>query len=333
MAQKWFAIFVVTLQMVATNCSHPKTPSSPSENPTPDVVVTTVSPTETAVPAPAMFQPQVTYYFAGDIANCEPGHNNILNGKKGHEYVGELLGRLGLDGVSRMFLPIGDIVYFQGSAIQFRNCYDPVYGRWKAFTRPTPGNHEYETIGASGYFSYFGTAAGLSGLGYYSWNPPGDYWHVISGNSNLVGRAKTAYLQWLEQDLLANSARPCTLVYFHYPRFSSGIGGNIGAVTEDFAILYKHHVELLVVGHDHNYERFLPQGPNEELDHKKGVLEIVSGTGGAELRPLFRRRQNSVAFNNTSWGVTVVALGARTYEFRFLPATGSFSDSGSGVCR
>ncbi len=333
-----FVVLALSVVLVACD-SHssfiPTAPTGVSEQITSPIPPTNAG-EQTTLPTPPanaggqqpVFQPPVTLYATGDISNCDAGHLNVLNGKFGHQYVAQLLQTFHLDGIYRIFLALGDIAYFQGSSGQFSNCYDPWFSVFKPNTRPTPGNHEYETPNAAGYFSYFGSAAGP---GYYSWDPPGDSWHIVSGNSNLSGGAKIAYLAWLENDLTINR-RPCTVVYWHYPRFSSGIAGNmVSDVGDDFKVLYNHRVTLLLVGHDHDYEEFEPQDPDERFD-LHGVKEFVIGTGGAELRPLVGRKPNSIVWNNSSWGVLVLTLGPRNYQWQFLSATGSFGSSGAGQC-
>jgi 3',5'-cyclic AMP phosphodiesterase CpdA len=276
-----------------------------------------------------MSQPSITYYFAGDFANCDPGQNNILNGRRGHEYVADILSRRFIDEVNLLLMG-GDLAYFQGSTRQFQNCFDPVFRKWKDFIRPTPGNHEYETPGATDYYSYFGGRF----QSYYSWNPPGDYWHFIAGNTNLTGSEKMAYLNWLERDLTENSNRPCTVLFIHHPPFSSGNGGNNQERTdEEVVIFHRHHGDLILAGHDHDYERFEAQGPKGSTDPNGFVLFVV-GTGGTVRFPLGSIKPHSATRTADAWGVLAVTLGPGTYAFDFLNASpdSKFHDAGSGDC-
>src|SRR5438270_730674 len=128
-----------------------------------------------------------------------------------------------LDAIPGTVFADGDLAYDNGASDKFTNCYTPTWGRHKARTRPTPGEIEYKTSGASAYFNYFGAAAGTSGLGYYSYDL-GD-WHVVVLNSENATGAGSAQEQWLRADLAASSRR-CTLAYWHSPRFHSGGSGN-----------------------------------------------------------------------------------------------------------
>src|SRR5918994_1551150 len=151
---------------------------------------------------------------AGDIARCD------LN-------TDEATAKL-LDGITGTVFTTGDNAYNSGTDAQFKNCYEPTWGCHKARTKPSVGNHEYLTSGASGYFNYFGSAAGDRNKGYYSYNR-GD-WHVVVLNSmcEKVGGCGSAspMLSWLKNDLAANHSKWCTLAYFHHPLFSSGEHGN-----------------------------------------------------------------------------------------------------------
>jgi hypothetical protein len=151
---------------------------------------------------------------AGDIANCS---------SEGDEATAKLVGSI--DGAT--VLTLGDEAYPHGTAQDFRECYEPTWGQFKERTRPIPGNHEYETEGASAYFDYFGKVAGDPDEGYYSYDLGA--WHIVALNSNCgEGEIRcgpgSAQTKWLKEDLAAHAADKgrCTLAYMHHPRFSSG---------------------------------------------------------------------------------------------------------------
>ena len=104
-----------------------------------------------------------------------------------------------LDRIDGTVFTAGDNAYFQGSAANYRDCYEPTWGRHKHRTRPSPGNHEYETAGGAAYFDYFGPSAGPPGLGYYSFEA--GPWHVVSLNSNVAANQSSPQYQWLANDL------------------------------------------------------------------------------------------------------------------------------------
>ena len=152
---------------------------------------------------------------------------------------------------------LGDSAYPAGAPQDFADCYDPTWGRFKDRTRPALGNHEYLTSGALGYFDYFGAAAGETSQGYYSYDL--GVWHIVVLNSlcwEVGGCGRDdPQAQWLSSDLTAHPEL-CTLAYWHYPRFSSGRNGSTDIVEAYWDLLYQAGAEVVLTGHDHDYERF-----------------------------------------------------------------------------
>jgi len=270
---------------------------------------------------------------AGDIA-CDPASSSF-NGGQGSGLncrqlaTSDLLVGAGYAAV----LALGDIQYEDGARSKFDLSYDPSWGRVESITKPAPGNHEYQTAGAAGYYDYFGAAAGDPAKGYYSFELGG--WHIVTLNSNCsaVGGcgAGSAQEQWLRADLTASPAS-CTLAYWHHPRFSSGEHGSDSTYTAFWQALYDADADVVLVGHDHDYERFAPQTPSGALDLTRGIREFVVGTGGKNVRTFPNVKPNSEVRDATSLGVLELTLGSGTYEWRFRPAVGSFADSGSAAC-
>jgi len=252
---------------------------------------------------------------AGDIANCS-GNTDEATAKL-------------LDSISGTVFTVGDNVYPDGTAAQFTDCYGPTWGRHKDRTRPSPGNHDYHTAGAAGYFGYFGAAAGDPAKGYYSYNLGA--WHIISLNSEVGYAAGSAQEQWLKADLAANSSM-CTLAYWHHPRFSSAQHGNSTRSQAFWQALYDQGADVVLNGHDHTYQRFAPQNPSGQAD-PKGIREFVVGTGGAGLYPFPTNQPNTEVRNNTTHGVLKLTLHATSYDWQFVPIAGqNFTDSGSANC-
>jgi hypothetical protein len=198
---------------------------------------------------------------AGDIASCS---------SEGDEATANLL-----DGIEGTVFTLGDNAYHDGTAAEFADCYDPTWGRHKARTKPSAGNHEYNTSGATPYYDYFGAAAGDPDKGYYSYDAGS--WHIISLNSNcsqVGGCAKgSPQGQWLRADLAAHPTS-CTLAYFHHPLFSSGKHGNQARVRPFWEVLYEANADMVLSGHDHSYERFLPQDPYGTANSTRGIREL-----------------------------------------------------------
>jgi hypothetical protein len=264
---------------------------------------------------------------AGDIAVCHT---------EGDEATAKLVE--GIDGAT--VLTLGDHAYPDGSAEDFRECYDPTWGKFKERTKPVPGNHDYETEGASAYFEYFGKAAGDPDEGYYSYEL--GEWHMVALNSNCgEGEVRcgpgSAQVRWLEEDLAANAAEGrCTLAYMHHPRFSSGEEhGSYDGVEPLWEALHEAGAEVVLSAHEHNYERFAPQDPYGAADPEGGIREFVVGTGGgASDYPISDPLPNSEVHNDKSYGVLKLTLRPKGYEWRFLSAEfgSEFPDSGSARC-
>jgi acid phosphatase type 7 len=263
---------------------------------------------------------------AGDIAVCA---------KEGDEATAKLVE--GIDGATVLIL--GDNAYPEGSVEDFEECYEPSWGQFKNRTKPVPGNHEYYTEGARGYFEYFGEAAGDPEEGYYSYDLGA--WHIVALNSN-CGEAQircspsSTQVRWLEEDLAANADEEgCTLAYMHHPRFSSGEEhGSYETVEPMWEALYEEGAEMVLSGHEHNYERFAPQDPSGKADPEGGIRQFVVGTGGgASDYPILEPLPNSEVQNDQSYGVLKLTLRPKGYEWRYLSAEGGeFSDSGSARC-
>jgi hypothetical protein len=262
----------------------------------------------------------VVMLAAGDIADCA---------SQGDEATAGLL-----DGLPGTILLLGDIAYPSGRPQDFR-CYDASWGRFKSRTRPSPGNHEYLTRDASGYFDYFGAAAGARGKGYYSFDEGA--WHVVSLNSNCsrVGGCSrgSPQEQWLRADLSATNRR-CTLAYWHHPLFSSGQHGAHVAMRPIWEALYAAGAEVVLVGHDHVYERFAPQSPTGAADSVRGIRQFTVGTGGKNHTRFRTPTGNSEVRNDNTFGVLKLTLSPSGYRWQFVPEAGkTFTDAGAGACR
>jgi len=258
---------------------------------------------------------------AGDIADCRD--------LSGAEATAKLLVQ-----IPGTVMAVGDLAYPDGSKENF-TCYDKTWGRVKSRTRPAPGNHEFHAAGATPYFDYFGAAAGDPKTGYYSYEL--GTWHIIVLNSECqdVGGCEAGSPQekWLRGDLAAHPAA-CTLAYWHKPLFSSGSAhGNDLTVKPLFQALYEANADVVVTGHDHDYERFAPQTPDGATDPARGIREFVVGTGGKNHRPFGSPKPNSELRDATAFGVLKLTLKPNAYDWQFIPEEGkSFTDSGSGAC-
>jgi hypothetical protein len=236
-------------------------------------------------------------------------------------------------------LPLGDEQYQCGELANFNASYEPSWGRFKSISRPVPGNHEYgvdapcpSVTDASGYFSYFGSVAGDPTKGYYSYDV--GMWHIVALNSNCVVIACSAgspQETWLKSDLTMHPTQ-CTLAYWHAPRWSVGQVGDEFKYDAFWRDLYNAHVELVLNGHDHTYQRFTQMNPAGTSD-PNGIREVIVGTGGDDLMATLGTRSTLQVANATTFGVLQLVLHPAGYDAVFLPiAGGTFTDSFSGSC-
>ena len=264
-----------------------------------------------------------TILAAGDIASSDPHDRDTA------ELVASLPGTV---------IVVGDNAYNSGTLSEFMTYYEPTWGQFKDRTKPAPGNHEYRTSNAGGYFQYFGAAAGAVGKGYYSYDI-GD-WHIVALNTNgedacatLSCSTGSTQEQWLRADLAAH-AKPCTLAYWHHPRWSSGSHGSDARVQALWKALHDAGAEIVITGHDHDYERMKPLDANGAVDETTGLVQFVVGTGGRDLRSFDDPPLAVTARRNAStWGVLRLDLYADRAKYKFVPIEGqTFTDEGEIAC-
>jgi Calcineurin-like phosphoesterase len=306
------------IAVVSASATDPGRGATPS--PTPGAAASASAPASERIGTPAPSPEPVVLIGAGDIARCDSPFD---------EATADLVAaRPGV------VFTLGDNVYPSGSAAQLRDCYDPSWGRVLDRTRfVVAGNHDYLTDGASPFRAYFGRAAVRGGHTWFSEDVGA--WHVIVLDADCAEvpggcGPGSAQLRWLHRDL-AGSTAACTVAMWHQPRFSSGYHGNDREVSAFWDELYAAGAELVLNGHDHDYERFAPQDPSGRADPDGGITEIVAGTGGGQLRPFAGRQPNSVARSARSYGVVVLTLRADGWDLEFVSTDGRFSDAATGT--
>jgi hypothetical protein len=268
----------------------------------------------------------VPVYAAGDIAACKSG----LPQESGAARTAAIIAAGMAADTDAVVLTLGDNTYPVGLLREYVNCYHPTWGQFKARTYPSPGNHEYYTPNAVGYYAYFGDAAGPGRRGFYSFTVGS--WQVISLNSNLKPQEHQAQIAWLKEEL-ARSRAKCTLAYWHHPVYSSGGHGSDKRMQDAFAVLHAAGADLVLASHDHNYERFAPQDAEGNEDAERGIRQFVVGTGGARLTPIGFRKFNSEVSDNSTHGVLRLSLKEAGYEWEFIPVENDgFSDRGAALC-
>jgi Calcineurin-like phosphoesterase len=269
-------------------------------------------------PSPPPVIEVATWAGAGDIADC-----TALG-------PAEETARL-LDNIDGTVFTAGDNAYFLGSPDDFARCYQPTWGRHKARTWASPGNHDYETPGASGYFAYFGDRAGPAQRGYYRYDLAG--WKIFSLNSNIAAGESSDQYRWLQEQLTALPRPSCIAAYWHHPMASSGPHGDQSVMGPIWRLLYRFEAEIVVSGHDHIYERFEKLDAALVPDPERGIREFIVGTGGAPLYP-FVSIQPGSDMRIAEHGVIKFTLRTGSYDWAFIPVrSASPIDSGTDVCR
>jgi 3',5'-cyclic AMP phosphodiesterase CpdA len=268
-------------------------------------------------------QPTFLVALAGDIAQCHDAPASASAAAKTAALVNTQ---------DVVVLTLGDNAYEVGSPVEFANCFHPTWGAFKDRIHPAPGNHDYYTAGAEGYFSYFGAQAGPDRRGYYSFDYNG--WHFISLDSLIDVSAVSAQYQWLKADLASSAGALCTIAYWHYPLFNSGATyGGVAEMKPFFDLLYASGVEMVLSGHDHVYERFAPQNANGVVDPARGVRQFVVGTGGDDLYKFGPPAPNSEKRIEGTFGILRLTLADGRYDWAFVPVGGGAPlDSGGDAC-
>ncbi len=229
-----------------------------------------------------------------------------------------------------LFLYLGD-VYKQGTATEYVNWYAPerYFGRFRPITLPTLGNHEYTKRVAPGYFWYWHDAPH-----FYSVEAAG--WHIISLDStsqyNQFQPGTTQY-EWLKHDLDAHPA-PCTLVFYHHPAFTVGPEGTSSdRITSVWQLQAARGVDLVLNGHDHNYQRFQPLDASGNPS-TVGSTEFVLGSGGHGIRAFVRQDARLARGADTAkaFGTLRLTLNPNGAGFEYISIKRKLLDYGAIPC-
>jgi hypothetical protein len=272
----------------------------------PELVVTYLP-----IPTPTLSARDAILVGAGNISTCKNDND-------------ELTAQL-LDNLPGTVFTVGDNVFEQGSYQEFMDCYNPTWGRHKDRTYPAPGNQEYDTQDAGGYFQYFNNIPS-----YYAYDLGN--WRIYALNSETNVGENSKQVKWLKIDLATHPSQ-CVLAYWNTPRWSSGEkhGSN-----EDMQVLwetlYESGAEVVINGLEQDYERFTPMNTTGQPD-PKGLREIVVGTGGSDLDQFGLPLPTSEVRDSSSYGVLKLTLRSNSYDWEFIPIPGStFTDAGSAEC-
>ena len=229
-----------------------------------------------------------------------------------------------------LVLTLGDHQYDKASMAELQGSYAKSWGSLLSRTRPAIGNHEYKTPGAQGYYTYFRSRQ-PGPPGYYRVAANGWNFYVLNSNCDKVSCAYQA--SWLRRQMAAHPSR-CSMVTMHHPRYSSGLEhGSSSAVRPLWAAAYRYRNDVVLAGHDHDYERFRPMDASGHVKRRRGMVSFVVGTGGKNLYHLGTRKRGSVYYQARTPGVLFLGLRPRAFSWSFRAIDGRILDSGSRRCR
>jgi acid phosphatase type 7 len=280
-----------------------------------------------------------TVFAVGDIAQC----NGLAASQSSAAQTANLTQTLidqakssnnavngAVNGALTSVITLGDNVYDKGLASEFQNCYEPTWGRFKSITWATPGNHDYGVTDALDYFGYFGQAAGVGKAGYYSKSVNG--WLIVSLNSNIDSTATSTQYKWLT-DTLSTNKDACVMAVWHHPIFSSSTRGGTPKMREMFDLLASKNADLVLQGHEHQFERFQPALGDGTVDASKGIVSMVVGTGGAALYDFVATNHPASQTRIKEHGVLQLDLSSRSVAWKFVNLSQKFLDSGTLTCK
>jgi predicted phosphodiesterase len=242
--------------------------------------------------------------------------------------VRDLINREGANDI----LALGDLQYESGTLAEFKTSFSQ-FDTFGTRLKPVPGNHEYGTVDAAGYFGYFGSRAGINKKGWYSYNI--NNWHIIALNSNcdkvgcVIGSEQ---YNWLQNDLNSNT-NACTIAFWHHPRYSSGTTHGDNVWHQDmWKLMADKRVDIVLAGHEHNYERFNPIDGNGNTS-TTGIRSFVVGNGGKSLYSVKTTpREGSAYLYNGNFGALFLTLENNSYSWDFRTINSASIDYGSGSC-
>ena len=226
-------------------------------------------------------------------------------------------------------LALGDTVYSKGRPAEYAHCFEPVWGALKSRILPAPGNHEYRSPGAFGYYDYFGPQAGPDRRGWYAVRVPG--WIILSLNSEVDASPGSPQSDWL-RDRIGEAGGACILAFYHKPAHSLVERDDREHAVDLFRQLQRGGATLVLNGHNHFYERTMPLGPSGAPDAETGTVAFTVGTGGLtdDAAPKIETTEAAV-FGRT--GMLRLELRDGAYSWGYVDALSrDVLDAGTAPC-
>ena len=305
-------------------------------------VVGPVGPTPAEILAVEPVADETTTLFAvGDIASCDrrsgiakalPSTAHLIGIPSAFDPAtapANETAALALDWPDTPILALGDTVYSRGRPVEYTDCFEPTWGALKPRILPAPGNHEYKTPRAFGYYDYFGSQAGPGCRGWYAARVPG--WLILSLNSEVDAGPGSDQATWL-RDQLEGADGACILGFYHKPAHSLAERGGRENAVDLFRQLHAGGAALVLNGHNHFYERTVPLDATGSRTADGGTVAFTVGTGGktSDEKPPVETTEAAV-FART--GLLRLELKPGGYSWAYLDAlTGKALDEGTAPC-
>ena len=211
-----------------------------------------------------------------------------------------------------LIIHTGDLAYDSGTIGQYE---DNVFGVYGDLFRnlpffPSAGNHDYKTSKGAPFREVF-NLPGDNGEKWYSYDYGRVHFVALDTESDY-----STQMKWLDKDLAATKL-PWKVIYMHRPPYSSGAHGSDTTLRTKLApVLQRYGVQLVLAGHDHDYERMNPQN---------GVAYVVTGGGGIGTKSV--GKSSFTAFSEDVIHFVYVEVGVDELTLHAIDATGREFDS------
>ena len=312
---------------------------APSVTPKPTTAATPTVPIPTATPIPS--GSVITVAVTGDI---NPSGNTSVTSASGKNAASIIAAN------PNIFINVGDWQYSYGTCTAFLSGYDRLWGSLNSKTYGTAGpTHDWDATNSNGqqYQQYLsGTCPGQTSkpvAGEFDPRNPYSFnigkWHFVQLSSGCWRYSTTCSgsgeTSWLATDLAnaVSTGHPYIVAFWHEPYWSSSTSTHPSPTTAEkpwIDLLYQYRAKMIFNGHQHGYERFLPQN-NSGISDVNGIQEIIVGTGGIGFYPWSNKVTNSAVQQTGTYGwVKLTLRDDGSYDWQFVPTSGgTFTDSGT----
>ena len=281
-----------------------------------------------------------TVLAAGDIADCAPNRLPRQLFRNLRYSVGLSRSRVipneGMIATTRMLndhpnsiiLALGDLAYRRGEPASFADCYDPNWGTAKNRTWPIPGNHEYKSRSAYGYYDYWQDRAGPDRQGYYALRSKA--WLILGLNSEVDASPGSPQARWIETVLKGNPEK-CVAAFYHKPAFSTVARKHSDDARALFQLMAAAGARFVLNGHNHFYERSKPLDGRGRPD-EGGTIGFTVGTGGRVTSRQIEAAPFADSLITGTAGVLKLDFSQEAVNWRYLAESNLQTEHGTISC-